>query len=496
MMKDDNTKLSALFKLLLGIMLLADLSFSAYQHFHTPLGGDMPDVILPSPGHGYYEVLHDPFGLNVLLHSQSYANPNRFFAHWSASNYFKNVPVFLQRFTGPIDSVYLSSAIIKILTQALIIYLLAFYISNSGSVFNKKFLLAAVLVTPFFQAAGFCRTMGIIDQSVIYTFFYAFPLALLLLFFLPFFRKIYYWKNKPIGLPVKVLLAVLIIVLALNGPLIPGVVLIACPLFVLSAFIKNYREQGESVHPASRAMISIKKIPGFILWMFTFFCLMSLYSLFIGMNNSLNLTDTLSLAGRFERIPTGIYNLLTKKIAFPLILSVIVLNTIIINKYYKTGEGRKIINLLKWFGIFAVVYILLLPFGGYRGYRENIVRYDTIMPVTLGLLFFFGKTTFYLAENIIKRSVFVYGLGIVAVLAIFTVADSLDTRHYNCERNAIEQLADSAEKTVHLKGNCPVMDWKIITNPGMSASNAELFRYWNITQENKLYYQSEQGFKP
>ncbi len=31
------------------------------------LKGDMTDVIMPTPKSGYYEVLHDPFGLNAFL---------------------------------------------------------------------------------------------------------------------------------------------------------------------------------------------------------------------------------------------------------------------------------------------------------------------------------------------------------------------------------------------------------------------------------------------
>ena len=211
--------LKHIYKILL-IILLLDLGYSFYQHYHMPLGGDMAGIIKPTPTKGYYQVLNDPIGLDVLLNKKIHFNPNRFFAHWSASTYFLNIPILLQKAVEPIDSIYLSCAIVKIIVQILIIYLLATYISNTGNIFKPDFLIAATLITPLFQTSGYCRYLGIIDQSVIYTFFYAFSLGLLLLFFLPFFKAIYYGKKPIFNLVINILLALFIIVLSFNGPLV------------------------------------------------------------------------------------------------------------------------------------------------------------------------------------------------------------------------------------------------------------------------------------
>lgn len=469
------------------VLLLADLAYSAYQHYHMPIGGDMAEVVMPAPGRSYDKVLHDPFGINVLVNNEAYPNPNRFFAHWSVSAYFLNIPFLLQYFTDPVGSIYLSNAIIKIITQALIICLLAIYISNTYSLLNYRFILAALLITPFFQASGFCRTLGIIDQSVIYTFFYALPLGLLLLFFLPFFKGLFYGDGVKTSPLVIILLVLLIIVLSFNGPLVPGVVLIACPLVLLKLWAENYRALKPMGLSARKLVFSFRKIPAVVLFMFTGFCILSLYSLFIGMSNTLNEHGAISLLDRYARMPDGLFNLLTKKIAFPLLLSSIILNILLIRKYFNSVESRKIRNLAGWIGIFALIYILLLPFGGYRGYRENIVRYDTIMPVTLALLFIFGKTTYYLVENITGKFKPAYLLALAAVLIIFTIADSLNVSRYECERKAIETIAASSEKITLLDGNCPVMDWKTISDTSESVANAELFEYWKVTDEKKLY---------
>lgn len=474
--------------ILLLIILLADLSFSFYQHCHMPLYGDMADVILPSPGIGYSQVLHDPFGLNALLKNEIYPNPNRFFAHWTASEYFLNVPLLLQNFTDPISSIYLSSAIAKTIIQVLIIYLLAIFISNTGNLFKLEFLIAAVLVTPLFQTSGFNRYMGIIDQSVIYTFFYALPLGLLLLFFLPFFKFIYYDERPKSMMALKILWVLLVIFLSLNGPLIPGIVLIACPLVLLSIWLKNYKQLVDVENSYKRGLFSIKKIPGLIMFFFIGFCIFSLYSLYLGRNNILNEGTSIHMMDRFSALPKGLYNIISKKIGIPLLLFTIIINVIAISKYYKSPEGQKIIKLLKWIGVFSVIYILLLPLGGFRSYREHIIRYDTIMPVTLGLIFSFGFTSLYLIRHIPKKNKAIYLSGIFIILLIFTTADSLNTKPYECEKSALETIAESSEKIVALECDCPVMDWHKISDAKNSERNAVLLNYWNITKEKKLYY--------
>jgi hypothetical protein len=93
----------------------------------------------------------------------------------------------LQSFVDPIDSIYLAGALAKIFIQILILTLLSFYITGRQKVLISDFLTAAVLVIPLFQTNGYRSYMGIIDPSITYTFFYALPCAILLLFYLPFY---------------------------------------------------------------------------------------------------------------------------------------------------------------------------------------------------------------------------------------------------------------------------------------------------------------------
>jgi len=214
-----------------------------------------------------------------------------------------------------------------------------------------------------------------------------------------------------------------------------------------------------------------------------------LYSLYIGQYNDLNIKDLIPLSERYARIPIGIYTILTQKIGFVLFLMLISINAIIISRNYQSIESKKILKLAKWIGIFSIFYILMLPLGGFRVYRENIIRYDTIMPITLGAIYVFGATTFYLIKNISAKFKHIYTFSIIVFLSIFMYADQLDTRNYECEKQALEKIAQSTENIVKIDSNCPIMDWKPIKETELSTLNSELFFYWNITKERKMYYQ-------
>ncbi len=453
-----------------------------------PLDGDMSEIILTTQNSGYYEVLHDPFGLNVLLNNKIYANPNRFFAHWTTSEYFLNMPFLLQNFVSPIESIYLSCAIAKTFIQILILYLLSVYISNTKNIFKKDFLIAAVLITPLFQTSGYGRFIGIIDQSMIYTIFYALPLGLLLIFFRPFYNNLDYNNAPNIHFVIKILLIFLSVFLTLNGPLVPGVILIICMLIFFNIWSKNYRQQNHIKQFFKKILLSIKAPSNFATFCFVAISILSLYSLYIGHNNSLNFTDLIPLSERYTRLPAGIYYLLTQKLGYTLFLLMIAINITIIKKNYPSVEGKKILHFIKWIGVFSILYILLLPLGGFRIYRSNIIRYDTIMPVTIALIFVYGITSFYLIKMVSVKYKKIYLLGLIVFLSVFTCADKLETKNFTCEKQALETLAQSHEKIVALNCDCPIMDWRKIYDSKLSTLNAELFYYWNITKDKKLYF--------
>jgi len=357
------------------LILLGDFTYSFLQYYHTPLDGDMAGGILPTEE--VQEIFDDPFGFGILMNDKMHPNPNRFFAHLFFRDYFQNIPLLFQKITNPIDSVYYSCAVLKLVLQIMITYLLSLMISGSGSLFNIRLITVAILLTPLFQAYGYGNYMGIIDQSITYTFFYGLPLMLLLVFFSQFYPFDHEKKRlNPIS---KTGLILLTIVLPFSGPLIPAIILITA-LLLFIFYLKKYYKKDKASHVLKNIF---KNVPKDILIFFIPVCLLSMYSLFLGTYNSTYQTGLIPVTERYLRLPSGIYYQFTQKLGFPLLFVFIGVNMFIIRKKFFDKKGKKIISSLKWIALFAFIYILLLPLGGYRPYRSNILRFDTVMPITI-----------------------------------------------------------------------------------------------------------------
>ncbi|MCK5822731.1 MAG: hypothetical protein KAG95_01925 [Bacteroidales bacterium] len=471
--------------LFLFLLLLTDLSYSFVQHLSQPLDGDMAWNIIPS--NDVKPILENPLGINAILKDKTYANPNRFFCHWSFREYFLSAPLFLQNFTEPINSIYLSCAISKIIIQIILIILLAMAISGTNNILKMDFIIAAILVSPLFQTNGYRTYMGIIDPSITYTFFYALPCAILLLYFSPFIRQFYHKKNLSSKIFFKILWLPLSIIVCLSGPLNPGIVLVFSMLLMLSNIRTNYLNLNQA--GITKKIISATKMIPANYWFFLVpVSLLSFYSLFLGRYNSITISTLIPLREMYLKLPQGIYYQFTQKLGFPVLFIILTINTIIINKKFKTQEGKKILNIFKWIGIFSLCYILLLPLGGYREYRPNILRYDTIMPITLSLIFIFGSSTLFLLKSLSKKQKIWYVPVIFIVLLIYTNADKAKFNNNKCEKIALKEISESKNSIVELHNDCNVLSWDKVTEAENSDLNAQLLNIWGITKEKKLYY--------
>ncbi len=475
-----------LLKYLLILFLILDLSYSFLQYFNMPLDGDMAHIIVPAEE--FKQVMQDPLGMDVLLHGESYPNPNRFFAHWASSLYFKTMPLALQSISEPITSVYLASAIAKILIQFLLIFLLVLYTSNCRRIFDLRFLIPAALIIPLFQTVGYSRYMGIIDQSVIYTFFYALPLALMLIYYLPVYRMLNGNQNFRLGFVNGVLLTLLAFILAFSGPLVPAVMIIVNGIVLLRIWFKNIdlKKDGSMV---KKILPGLSNIPFNLAYLLLISLILSLYSIFIGMHNSLNDMTQLSVIDYYTRLPLGLFNLIAQKLGWPFLIIFVIMNMIIIRKQEPGKERDQIIHLFNWILIFTLVYILLLPLGGFRWYRPNAIRYDTFIPVTLAFVFIFARSSYYLINTLKLSGKKIYVLLIIGFALFFTINDNPNFGSNTCEKEQFERLSASKENPVELPGDCTLMSWEKILDPRDSELQAELIYYWKITNEKKLYYQ-------
>ncbi|RIY08262.1 hypothetical protein D0T11_14560 [Hymenobacter rubripertinctus] len=465
---------------LLVLFVVLDLGYTGWQNYRMPLEWDMPTIVLPIAA--CRPVLSDPFGWAALTRHEVSMGPNRFFAHISMVGYFKSVPFWLQTFLSPLDSVYAACGLFSALVQALLLYVLAMYASGSGRP-GWRFWVLAALLTPLFQSAGYNGQMGIIDNSITYTFFYAYPLALLGLFYWPFYRAARHGEPLRLRWWQYALLLGLAVVLSFNGAIIPGVVA------VLNAGICLWwlgRQAG-----AWRRGAAMARVPWPAFSLLGLIGLLCLYSLYIGRFELESEAALVSVAERYRLLPAGLNETLFRRPALPMLLGATLLNLLLAGRSRPaTAQDRWLRKAALGLGIFALAYVLLLPLGGYRHYRPLIVRHDSIMPVLLGLMTLYAATTYQLAGRLPGRSRRWY-LGWTGALALFyTLSDNAWTYADNsCQRQAIETLARATAPIVRLEETCPVLAWNALTDYHETYAQAAMLQYWGITKGFHLYYQ-------
>ncbi|MCB0666423.1 MAG: hypothetical protein KDC80_11395, partial [Saprospiraceae bacterium] len=214
-----------------------------------------------------------------------------------------------------------------------------------------------------------------------------------------------------------------------------------------------------------------------------------LYSLYIGRANDLNNVSDLSLWQRYRKIPEGIFKILTTKLGLPILLISLGINFFLI--YTKVVANRKdnLLKTSKWLAVFVLLYIVLLPFGGYREYRPYTVRYDTLIPVTLILIYLYGQTSLFLLDELKGWRSNVFIIFITGLSFFFTVSDQANFENYYCEVDKLRTISVSSMDVVALRDDCPVMEFRIAHDKENSILKAELLYKWNITSKPKLFYQ-------
>lgn len=471
-------------KLILFILLASDCIYTFWQCYNLSLDGDMPGGIILSSG--IDQVLADPFGFSVITEHKVYQNPNKFFAHYIYYKYFTTMPFLLQKFMSPIESVYVSCAIIKTTIQIILIYLISLFASAFSKTGKGSLLLGACIITPLFQTHGYDTYMNVVNNSPAYLFFYAIPNTFLLLFLWPFYKKIIY-PERSFNVVTKIYILILGIMLSLSGPLIPGIIIVVSVVTFFSVFLKYFIESRFSVLKSISATLSnILKTDLLFLFLINFACF---YSLYIGTANSINSLNDLSLTDRYLRIPEGIYNLFASKLGMPLLVIAVIANYYIIKKLFRDDLSKKILMLYRYIIAFTIIYIVLLPLGGFRTYRPYIIRFDTIAPVTIALICVFCITALFLINNL-KGGFKKYYIGFIIIFSIiYTIADEPHFDENTCEKRALFTIANSNDSIVKLSTACTVMSWGIINDYKVNELNSELLKYWNVTKDKKLFYQ-------
>ncbi|MFK7970414.1 MAG: hypothetical protein AB8F95_08610, partial [Bacteroidia bacterium] len=349
---------------ILALLLALDLGYSLYQHRQMPMHGDLVPLVLPSEH--YTQVLEEPFGFAAAIDGERYAGSNRYMIHRSLKLYFDHVPRWLQSIASPVESLYLASALFKTILQLLLCLVIAAYIMAAFRWRDWRYWLAVLCVSAFMQTFGFRGSMGVIDASIVYTFFYAFPLWLLLVFFFPFFQAAIHgqavWTLKRWQ---QLTWPLLVVFLAFSGPLVAPLAILVC-----GSLLAFYLVQ-KKINLAPYTTFIISLMLG-----------ISLYSMYVGSFNLEN-GEGPSILERFMLMPTGLVKMLFTKIGWPLILILFGLSLFLFVKKGFNKTYPRIWQVILFLLALLGAYLLLLPFGGYRPYRPYIIRYDTFLPGTI-----------------------------------------------------------------------------------------------------------------
>jgi len=221
------------------IFLIADLTISFFQYYNVPIDGDLPMIVAPS--YHYADVLQDPLGIHAIQQNKPVGGMGRFSAHWSMHTYYHHVPIWLKAFVEPINSVYLASALFMLLVQLILMVVLARFITQKNHIFHSSNLLIYFLLTPLFQTNFNYDVMGLIDHAPTYVFFYAWPIALFLLCYLPFYNL--FFGNEKNGFRLNSMLwgIPLYCFVGFCGPLNPPITLIWHAILGLCLIRKNQK---------------------------------------------------------------------------------------------------------------------------------------------------------------------------------------------------------------------------------------------------------------
>lgn len=281
---------------------------------------------------------------------------------------------------------------------------------------------------------------------------------------------------------------ILAIVLPFSSPLLPGVIVIVSTLFFLHVILSQPDFSFKNIS-AKKLLRTFQNLPRFIVFILLLISALSLYSLYIGSFNSSNGLETISLTERYLKLPRGLFRIFTQKPGWLMVLGVTVLNSVIL-WYIKSIYGRKkILISLKWIFIFSLLYVLLLPMGGFREYRSNIIRYDTFLPITLCFIYYFGVSTIVVLRHKTLRFQKIYIVCITFILVAFTSADKIKGEGNTCEKWALGVIAASKTEPVLLNTDCTILSWHIISDFRESEGNAAVLKIWGITKKPMRYFQ-------
>lgn len=485
-----NIKIRKTFILLFALFLLSDLAISYRRYASLNLDGDLVPIVLPSQW--YSQVLKDPLGWKVLTEGEKYAATNRFWAHKSMDFWFNDFHKLYSYFwTDKIACLYSLQGLFDVLVHIALLFLLSMYVCGHGRFWRYDFLLVACIISPFFMTYGFNEIIGLVLNSVTYSFFYSLPAALFLLFFLPYYLAFYHNESikQHFGWAKKLIWLFLALYLSFSGVILQPITLMVCGAILFNRWrilLPQKKLLDNSLSQMIQTCFKMEYEYSFYLLLFIFF---SLYSFFIGTFNLENGTP-IPFVERYERLLKGIWVHWTYKTAYWYVAILLIINglgIIYVNKNYK---NNKYFSFFLWGLLIISIYILLLPFGGYRPYRPNILRFDTILPMNIFLVWLIAFSSNYLLKNVNFNAKVIYLIPLLIILGVFYKVDDIRADEYYCQNDRLHRLQIETQEPIILNKDCYVLAWEPSNwDVHQHEVNQMLIRWGILTKEKQYRYE-------
>jgi len=461
-----------------------DLKHSCLQYSKTPLDGDFANIVLPVSS--YQTVLNDPLALRALIQQEKYPATNRFTTHFLMKVYFDNVPFWFQNIYNPIDSLYASITLAKMLIHIGFLFILSLYLATYFGFSFKKLISFSAIISPFLIVNGpYGSNIGFIDFSITYAFFYTLPIIFLMVFYFPIYR--YILKKEEFKKPIFYYLfsTPFLLFLVLFGPLNAPLIFIINSFLFLFIIVDSWKIQNRNF--IKTVFLNFKNTNKTVLYFLILGIILSLYSIYIGQFNIENDWCTVPLHERFKVLATGIYNtFLSTDIGAFWMIFLIIVNTFLI-LLFKPENKKTLVKIYFFLVLFIIVYCFLLPFGGCRSYRPFILRSDTFIPNLVVILFLISLTT-YKVINVLKfqqhQIFYIFFFG--SFCFYFLKYDHLPEYTNDNEKKALYFLGEKSRTTnqdIEVPFNCPIISWSTYNNFDESKSGSLILYKYGITKK-------------
>jgi hypothetical protein len=136
------------------------------------------------------------------------------------------------------------------------------------------------------------------------------------------------------------------------------------------------------------------------------------------------------------------------------------------------------------------IYIFLLPLGGYRVYRPYILRFDTLLPMNIFLIWLFAFSSHYLLNRLDLRLKKMYLVPLLLMLVVFYAVDKLKMDSYDCQNDKLHRLQQETQEPIVLNKDCFVLTWEPNNwEEQKHGINLMLIRWGILSKEKKYRYE-------